>query len=180
MNPRIYKVIEELHRTYKAGPTFKNVCEFTAAVRTRKLIIEPDTMPLWLTGYCIPLADVDLVCYRERGDHRMNLPPQLHELSHLLLGHLDKPDVDDMPTYAAFIKERTILRSRLGEVSPRDPRVNEPKELANLLVGAIQCRSMGFDEPKERDAETLATLLLGTILRSETSMPLVARELYGA
>jgi hypothetical protein len=180
MNPRIYKVLQELQRTYEAGPTFKNVCEFTAAVRTRKLIIEPDTMPLWLTGYCIPLADVDLVCYRERGDQRMNIPPQLHELSHLLLGHLDKPEVDDMPTYAAFIKERTRLQSRLSRVSPRDPRVNEPTKLARLLLSAIQCRGMCFDDPKERDAETLATLLLGIISRSETSMPVVAQELYGA
>ena len=178
MKPRIHKVIDLLELTYGPNYTFKNVCDLTETLRRKPLRIESDTMPLWITGYCLPLADVDLVCYRDRGDRFMNLPPQLHEVSHLLLGHLGQPD--GMPKYKAFIKARTHQQSVLSGVSSSDPRVNEPGELAKLLVGGLKCRGMHFKDPNECDAETLATWLMGTILVSETSMPLVARELYGA
>lgn len=155
MNPRVETTIEVLKLTFNDHITFQKICQFVEVIRNKPLIIEADAMPLGLTGYCIPLSDVDLICYRERS-RDMDLLSQLHEIGHILLGHIDSPS--NMPAYSNFIRE---------------------KERIAHSPSVIKYRGMQFDDPEEHDAEALATLLLGLILHTESELSPVARELYG-
>lgn len=113
-------------------------------------------MPVPMTGYCLALQDMDLICTRPGMDDILTRSVQLHEIAHLLLGHLPTLSQGDATlAYAAFRRQRDLGNA-----------------LWRSLVDA-------YEAPHERAAETLGTLLLECILRDEIVVPRLARDLYG-
>jgi hypothetical protein len=136
--------------------SFDLLVEFVAAVRMKPVRIEEDQMPIGMTGYCVALQDVDLICTRACLDSTLTRAAKLHELSHLLLGHIPHySNGTDTPTYATFIQRRDLQRA-----DRRDS-------------------AAAYEAPQERDAELLATHLFDSIRQYESSVPDIARYLHG-
>lgn len=129
---------------------------FTELWRRKPLRIEADTMPVAMSGYCVALQDVDLICIREGMDSILSRSVQLHEIAHLLLGHLPPLSSGAATSSYSVFKQRRDLHTTLNR----------------SYVDA-------YAELHERAAETLGTLLLECILREETAVPRYARNLYG-
>jgi hypothetical protein len=130
--------------------------KYVAAVRIKPVQIEEDQMPIAMTGYCVALQDVDLICTRAGLDSTLTRAVKLHELSHLLLGHIPRYSTGvDTPTYATFIQRRD-----LQSADRRD-------------------YATAYDAPQERDAELLATHLFDRIRQYEASVPGIARYVHG-
>lgn len=118
--------------------------------------IEEDQMPIGMTGYCVALQDMDLICTRAGLDNTLTRAAQLHELSHLLLGHIPRYSTGtDTSTYATFIQRRDLQRA-------------DRRDYATA-----------YDAPQERDAELLATHLFDGIRQYESSVPDIARYVHG-
>lgn len=124
--------------------------------RGKPLRIEEDVMPVGMTGYCIALHDVDLVCTRSHLDEVLKRSAQLHEIAHLLLGHLPQLSYGETtPSYETFLKRR------------------------DLRQAVFRTHINAYLAPEEWSAETLGTLLLECIMREELSIPHIARSLHG-
>lgn len=136
--------------------SFDALVTFTELWRRKPLRIEEDQMPIAMSGYCVALQDVDLICVRKGMDSILSRSVQLHEIAHLLLGHLPQLSLGPAtPPYHVFVQRRDL--------------------------GAVLNRShvLAYAEPHEHDAETLGTLMFECILREETAVPPLARDLYG-
>ncbi len=139
------------------GKTFslQELLLFTAGCRGKKLLCEQKKLPMAITGYCLALQDVDLIVTRTGMDEILSRATQLHEVAHLLLRHLPSLSYGPTtPTYMAF------------------------QDFANLPSGAFH-RDSGYNDPREQDAELLATLLLDCITRKESSLPEIAKDIHG-
>lgn len=135
--------------------SFSTLVDFIELSRGKPLQIEYDTMPVAITGYCLALQDADLICTRTGLDVILTHAARLHEISHLLLGHISLLSCGpSTPSYAAFLRCR---------------------DLQNALYRA---HINPYDTPHEFAAETLATLLLGCITREKTAIPILARHLH--
>jgi hypothetical protein len=145
-------VVQALGDTF----SFSALINFIELYRNKPLRIEEDAMPVPMTGYCLALQDMDLICTRPGMDDILTRSVQLHEIAHLLLGHLPTLSQGDATlAYAAFRRQRDLGNA-----------------LWRSLVDA-------YEAPHERAAETLGTLLLECILRDEIVVPRLARDLYG-
>jgi hypothetical protein len=135
--------------------SFNALADFTALCRKKPLRIEEETLPVAITGYCVALQDTDLICTRRGLDAILTITARLHEIAHLLLGHIPALSMGAATsTYAAFMHHR---------------------DLSSVLYRA---HASAYEVPCEYAAETLATLLLKCIFREQHSMPQLARELY--
>ncbi len=136
--------------------SFKALVNFTSLHRNKVLVVEQDKMPVALSGYCLALQDVDLVCTRSGMDNILMRAVQLHEISHILLGHMPLlSNGPETPSYKNFLR-------------------NRDRHSALYRSGAT-----AYDTPQEYAAEMLATLLLPCIMRDENSIPRLAEELLG-
>ena len=121
--------------------------------RNKPLLIEFDDMPTSMSGYVIPLEDVDLICTNPTLDDLLRQFAILHEMAHLLLYHVPRSIDGPTSTYIDFIRRRDLqhaIRSQIG----------------------------AFDQPTEDEAEALATLLFDRISKAEGSVPLFSRRLF--
>lgn len=135
--------------------SFNALADFTALCRKKPLRIEEEALPVAITGYCIALQDVDLICTRRGLDAILMVTARLHEISHLLLGHIPPLSMGDTtPSYTAFMRHR------------------------DLRSAFYRTHTSAYEAPFEYAAETLATLLLKCTFREQNSMPQLARELY--
>jgi hypothetical protein len=143
-------IVRHLGRTF----SLDELILFAAGCRGKSLLFEQKPMPVALSGYCLALKDVDLIVTRKNLDGILTQAVKLHEIAHLLLRHL--PALSDgpaTPTYAAF-------------------QSHEPSR-------SLVSRNLSYDDPREQDAELLATLLLDCISRQGDAFSEVARDIYG-
>jgi hypothetical protein len=152
----VQHAITMVHTMLGARFSFGLLVNFVAAMRMKPLQIEEDQMPIGITGYCVALQDVDLICTRGGLDSTLKRAAQLHELSHLLLGHIPRySNGADTPTYTTFIQHR------------------------ELQCAACRDHTTAYAAPQEHAAELLATYLFSSIGQYETSVPDIAHYLHG-
>ena len=152
----VNRVFELTHGVLSDTFSFDALVDFTALCRNKPLRIEEESLPVSITGYCIALQDVDLICTRHSLDAILVATARLHEIAHLLLGHIPALSMGETtPSYASFKRHR------------------------DLRHALHRSHTSAYEHPHERAAETLATLLLQCIFREQRSIPLLARELYG-
>jgi hypothetical protein len=158
------KVAREVHQIYSTicnmlGEAFSldALVTFTKLHRGKPLLIEQDSMVVAISGYCLALQDVDLICTRAGMDKILEQTVQLHEISHLLLGHIPLlSNGSDTPSYTTFRQHREEQEGKI-----------------------YRSHATAYDAPQEYAAETLATLLLHSILKEENSMPSIIEEFFG-
>lgn len=147
----LHLVMTHLGRTF----SLQELILFTAGCRGKKILFEQKSIPVAITGYCLALQDLDLIVTRAGMDDILSRATQLHEIAHLLLRHLPSLSFGlSTPTYAAF------------------------RDFEYPLHGIVH-RDGGYDDPREQDAELLATLLLDCITRKESSLSEIARDIHG-
>ena len=152
----------EIQRVFDAiasalGESFsqKTVIALIELWRGKPIRIETDRLPVAMSGYCLGLYDVDLICTRHGLDSLLTQFVELHELAHLILGHVPLlSDGESTPTYGVFLQRR-----RRQSAHYRSPTT--------------------YDSDQEHDAETLATLLFNHLQQQETAIPDIARCLHG-
>lgn len=154
--PDVHRIWRGLTRSF--GETFpvSTIITLIEISRGKPLRIEQDSMPLKMSGYCIALHDVDLVCTRAGADPVQQQATLLHELAHLLLGHV--PHLSggpSTPTYAVFKRNR-------------DKR-----------TASCRDHTTAYEAPQEYAAEALATLLADSITRHARKIPQFAKDFYG-
>jgi hypothetical protein len=155
-------VTHEVHRVFDLTRavlsdtfSFNALADFTSLCRKKPLRIEEEALPVAISGYCIALSDVDLICTRRGLDAILMATARLHEIAHLLLGHIPTFSMGDAtPAYATFVHHR------------------------NLSSVLYRAHASAYESPCEYAAETLATLLLKCTFREQSSIPQLARELY--
>jgi len=135
--------------------SFDALANFTALYRKKPLRIEEAVLPVAITGYCIALRDVDLICTRQGLDAILVVTVRLHEIAHLLLGHIPFRSDATTLSYATFVPHRDLSSSQ------------------------YRVQTFAYDLPAECAAETLATLLLKCIFREQATLPSLARKVYG-
>ncbi|GAC1554657.1 MAG: hypothetical protein NVS2B7_30640 [Herpetosiphon sp.] len=138
------------------GPTFTLetlLARLSLWRNNQPLRIETDRMPVGLTGYIISLQDCDLICTRSGLDPVRRLSVTLHEVAHLLLGHVALHQGQrSVATYAEFIRAHDLTHAACrGDRQHRNDR-------------------------REQLAEALATMLMEIITDGEM---LFARDLFG-
>ncbi|MBA3947090.1 MAG: hypothetical protein H0X37_21330 [Herpetosiphonaceae bacterium] len=140
----IQHIIDRLVGDGSEGLTFERVRGDIECARNKPLLIETDVMPISMTGYIIALQDVDLICTRRGMTVLRTQFVILHELGHMLLGHISRL-TKEAPTctYDEFIKHR------------------------NLKYAVHRSYTNMYTSPPERAAETLATALFEKILRDD-------------
>jgi hypothetical protein len=140
--------------------SFNDIVRYIERWRGKKIRFEFDSsMPPGLTGYCIALKDCDLVCTLKGSGQVHGLYVRLHEISHLMLNHIEKfPDGRRTPTYAVFMR-----------------RCRDYKD------GFFQQRLHGVlsEESLELDAEILARILIAGIKRHQESTPRIINLIHG-
>jgi hypothetical protein len=152
----VERVFATITHTYGATFSLSDIIRLIEHQRGKPLRVEDDRMPVGMTAYCIALQDVDLICTRARMDPLLRRVAQLHEMAHLLLGHVPQlPYGSQTATYAEFVRRRA------------------------LEDAGQHARLAAYDAPREHAAETLATLLLDGIRQHELSVPPIARLLHG-
>jgi hypothetical protein len=152
----VERVFTGITHTYGVAFSFPAIITLIECQRGKPLRLEQDWMPVGMTGYCIALQDADLICTRTGMVPLLRQVAQLHEMAHLLLGHVPQlPFGSQTATYAEFARHRA-------------------------LEGTLHhARLAAYDTPREQAAETLATLLLDGIRKYEETVPTVARLLHG-
>lgn len=147
------------HITTLFGPSFTivDIIRYIEALRQKDIRIEHEGMPTGISGYCVSLRDVDLICIRHGLDHDRALLASLHELAHLLLGHIALHHNEQQVSYIEFTQHRSSA--------------NHPP--ADCVMRSV------YDNEQEVAAETLATLLITGIYRQEQETPRLARLVYG-
>ena len=154
------KISEAVHYTYTQSTTvlggeafsFEGLRWFTELKRDNKsLHFEKEALPLSLLGFVKALIDRDLIVIRAGMDETLTEVATLHEMAHLLLNHPPTPT----QTYKEWVQG-----GRKHESDIKRTYNNE-------------------DICRENDAEALATLLRGCILRKEAALPEVAKDIYG-
>ena len=156
LSPAVQRAVTTIQRVLGSVFSFDLLVDFVAAVRMKPVRIEEDEMPIGMTGYCVALQDVDLICTRAGLDSILTRAAQLHELSHLILGHIPRySNGADTPLFATFIQHRNLQRADRRDYAAT------------------------YDAPQERDAELLATYLFQSIRQYETSVPDIAQYLHG-
>jgi len=136
--------------------SLNDLVELTELQRGKPLQIEQDTMPIAMTGYCLALQDVDLICTRAGLDDVLLQATRLHEIAHLLLGHVPLlSNGSATPAYAVF-RSRRDLHHALHRSS------------------SLLCTSQ-----QEKAAEVLATFFGHGLSQEAASPPRLARDLHG-
>jgi len=134
--------------------TLRNIRVFIEQRRNKSLLIEPDVMPVKITGYCIFLLDVDLICTRKGLDDVLEVGACAHEMSHILLHeHL----VPKSPVkYQEFIKNR------------------------NSYLTLHREYGTAYQTPQEREAELLGRYIASAILRAKYQSSDLTRKMFGS
>lgn len=143
--------------THELGETFslKTLIREISFWRGKLLRVEQAVMPVNITGYCIALQDLDLIRTRAGLDTLLTEAACLHECAHILLSHLPRFSAGpETPTYEAFCKNSQGIQM------------------------FYRSHTTVYDDPRENDAEVLATLLMLCVERERRSIPNVAREMY--
>ncbi len=113
------------------------------------LRIETDHMPAGMTGYIVALHDCDLICTRSGLDPVRRLSVTLHEIAHLLLGHValnnNNPTI---ATYTEFRRHRDLTQAACrGERQQRNSvREQITENLAAVLLEIVTRGEMLFTE----------------------------------
>ncbi len=149
---KVYRTFHGIKSMLEDSFPFKHLVDFTELCRGKPLLVEQDAMPIAMTGYCVALLDVDLICTRTGLDSVLTHATCLHEIAHLLLGHipitLDGPST---PDYSTFLHHRNIAS----------------------VVKRLYADQRSTQH--ELEAETLATLLVDCIAKDQQSAPQLAR-----
>jgi len=150
-----YRVFDLTRAVLSDTFSFDALADFASLCRKKPLRIEDEVLPVAITGYCIALRDVDLICTRRGLDAILMGAARLHEIAHLLLGHIPSLSMGDAtPSYEEFVHHR------------------------NMDPAFYRAHISAYELPSEYAAETLATLLLKCTFREQHSMPRLVREFY--
>ena len=132
--------------------------EYVSKQRKKQLIIRRQLLPFTMTGGVLELADVDLIFLPPDLDAILAELALYHECGHLLLGYL--PWITDAPpTYAEFLANHDVLWRRLER---------------QLIVGRG-----GYESDEAQAVERLARMIYRCTTRRKTTIPEIARRLYG-
>ena len=136
--------------------SFEALTLLTEGCRVKRLRFEQIRTPLAITGCCVALQDVDLIITQMGMDEILTQTAKLHEIAHLLLGHVPRfSDGPSTSTYEEFQHHRELKHS------------------------VYRTHRTIYDDCREQDAETLATLLLDGISQGETLLPKSAEDVHG-
>jgi hypothetical protein len=136
--------------------SFNELLRVLERVFTQKtIVVVRATLPIDTTGRTYHLTDVILIQINADIDDNHALLVSLHEIGHILFNHVQKTDL----TYREF-----ALAEQAGRISDL-PVVH--RKLATL-----------YDKPQEHAAEAIADLFIECVTNYETSMPLLAQDLY--
>ncbi len=131
-----------------------SLLDFLAACRGKSVRLEEQTLPIGITGYCFAFQDVDLIVVRYRLDPVRRLGTCLHECAHFFLRHIPRTSAGEATTtFAAFVEQH--------------------------VQGDVDRLRACYDEPQERAAEMLATLLIAHVDGTAHHIPETARQMYG-
>lgn len=159
LSPAVYRALMQITSVLGSSFSLKQLTSYVQSWRQKTLRIEPDSMPPGMTGYCVPLRDLDLVCFRVDLDAVLQQISVLHELAHLLLGHIEPlPLGEATPTYTLFVDRRD-----------HESMATYRKRFYDTLYNA----------EREQDAESLATLLMEIIQRYDSDLPDHLRNMHG-
>lgn len=172
-------------------------CQSIAAQRGRPLLLLPldgPPQPDLPCGIWIGLEEADLVFYEQNASELLRVQIILHEISHMLLGHV-APQVD-LPEDASQAEldqatahfEQLLARTAtsVDSLGAHIPAADLMRAEADRLQAALSIPGPGdedlelsesrilnllgrtkFNSAQEQDAETLATLMLERISRNE-------------
>jgi hypothetical protein len=156
VSDEVQRTVQRIYAHLGRAFSFEALILLTESCRVKRLRFEQERTPLAITGCCVALQDVDLIITRMGMDEILTLTAKLHEIAHLLLGH--------------------ILRFSAG---PLTPTYEEFQHRRETKLGVYRTHGTIYDDSREQDAETLATLLLNCISQEETSPPEFAKDVYG-
>jgi hypothetical protein len=155
----------DVQRTYRlvvghlgSAFSFQTLTLFTEGCRVKPLHFEQERTPPAITGWCVALKDMDLIITRMGMDEILMQTVKLHEIAHLLLGHV--------PRFS-------------GESSSSTPTYEEFRRCREAKQRVYRSHDAMYDDRREQDAETLATLLLNCIRQAETLLPESAEDVHG-
>jgi hypothetical protein len=157
----LFRLIAELGReTF----SFAEIVAYVERWRCKPMRIEKDRMPVGMTGYSVGLRDCDLICVRPGLTSTQNLNVTLHELCHFLRGDIALLAAGEKtPEYQQFV----LQRARYELIMSRQ----FTKEHSRFF--------RMYDDPCERDTETLARICLQCIVRHNSLVPEVAMNVFG-
>jgi hypothetical protein len=136
----VYTVVLEVQRLLGSSFPLSALVERVALWRGHPIRIEFDSMPNGMTGYIVPLRDCDLICTKRNLDPIRRTWVILHELSHILLGHVpllhDDPDTS---TYKRFKRNRDYRSAFCRRMKGQEDQDKEiiTEMLAGLLIEFI-------------------------------------------
>ena len=158
------QVAGEVRRLFESlvqelGETFsRQLLRAEVMYRRVKLLktIEDVAFPVGTTGCAVALKDVDLIFVRTGLEPLRRLFTEIHEGAHLLFGHVQSCPL----TLAEFLR------------------------YPDLQYAIYRHRAAAYDRPREKAAETLATLLVERVMeyedqKRENSIPPHILDLYG-
>lgn len=127
----------------------------TLDIRNNKTLhIKSLPLPMHISGFCVGLADCDLIGIRVGLDEHQRLITTLHELSHFILKHV-----------------------KLYANGEHTKKLDEFISLIDLSTVTRRDTLIGYSTEIEQAAESLATLLSSCII-DEGTTPTVIRDLY--
>ena len=88
MSDLVHTIYHRLTQQYGTSFTIDQLCQHITSQRGKPIVCSMEAFPVGLDGVCWSLRDVDLVFIRERLEPHRRKMALLHELSHLLLGHV--------------------------------------------------------------------------------------------
>lgn len=165
ISPLVQRTFAALAAALDDTFSLKLLQELIQLTRGKSLRWVEAALPVAVSGCCLALRDVDLICLRAGLDSYLKQMTSLHELAHLLLGHV--------PLYADGEGTRTsqdIHETTSNRSLPDAPTMLDLRSL--VLV-------TGYEAEQEYDAEMLATLLYERIEQQQAMVPLSARHLHG-
>ncbi len=136
--------------------SFQELADFIAACRVKELRIEEVQLPVAVSGLCVALQDVDLICTRAGLDPVLSLATKLHECAHLLLRHVPQRSFgSETRTYREFLQQ------------------------PDLWLALHRDHTSTYDAPHEHAAELLATLLFERMTCLDSAISELAMHVYG-
>lgn len=132
---KVSSVVELLNKWWGDQLNWAAIAKTIQAVRGKRLYTEILPLPASIQGFCVALRDCDVIGLRKSLDQERLEFTQLHEASHLLLGHIPYFSFDDeTPTYSEYQMARGKW---LCNVRYRNFSIDELEKTAETLAYAL-------------------------------------------